>query len=147
MKTGGGEMTDALQGCLHHQKTPSPLCPPQGPSYSPTAGSYGQAFFYERGIPLGFGGGLQPKRSTPTLRLGGRRFHAKGAQLKRFQCLQPESQGQHIALTVLCVRYSLASKGTQHFYFGSEGFWFRVQGSGFGVYGPGCRVQGLGFRA
>ena len=37
------------------------------------------------------------------------RFRAKREQLRKFTGLSPESQGQNLALTVLCVLYSLNS--------------------------------------
>jgi len=41
-----------VQGYLAHKKTPPPLGPPKGPRHSPTVGSYGEAFSYERGTPV-----------------------------------------------------------------------------------------------
>ena len=49
----------SLQRYLAHKKTPTPLGPPEDQRHSPTVGSWGGAFFYERGSPAG------PRAVTP----------------------------------------------------------------------------------
>ena len=46
-------VVDTLQGCLTHNKMPTPLGPPKDPRYRATVGSYRVAFSYELGIPVG----------------------------------------------------------------------------------------------
>ena len=44
-----------VQGYLAHKKSPTPLGPPKDPAHMPTVGSYGVAFSYQRGTPVGRG--------------------------------------------------------------------------------------------
>ena len=57
----------------------------------------GQGGSYQRGTPV-----RAPAPDTP-------RFRTEREQLERFSRLEPESQGQNLALTVVCVPCSLDS--------------------------------------
>ena len=111
-----GQVGRAVRGCQH----PQPHILRGGVNTPPTLSRGGQTCIG----PPPFTQGI-PAPSTPNPQRGGEgassegggkgaeqdRFRAKGEQLKRFQGLLPESQGQNQALTVLRVPYSLDNGG------------------------------------
>ena len=69
------------------------------------------------------------------------RLRAKREQLRRVYGIQPDSQGRNLALTVLYVPHTLATRSG----FRDSGFGIQVHGVWFLVHGADLLVSGFGF--